>query len=382
MSKQNVAVASEPALGSARVERSERAQAQEAAVRVERLEFSYEKGGSKRAALNGVDFEVRPGEIFGLLGPNGCGKTTLFRILATLVRASAGEARIFGRDVVRDARAVRESIGVVFQAASLDGKLTVVENLRHQGLLYGYAGRELAARVDEMLARSGLADRAGERAERLSGGLRRRVEIAKGLLHRPRLLLLDEPSVGLDPGVRRDLWTQLAELRAAHGMTIVVTTHLLDEAERCDRIAIMDRGKIVALGAPSALKERIGGDVVTIGAREPAALRDAIRARFGGDPQVVDGAVRVERAAAHAWVSEIVDSFPAQIESVTVAKPTLEDVYVHETGHRFWDGEGSDERALGGGDRSVGGARRGTSTGVVRPEASAGDGAPTGRRDR
>ena len=322
-----------------------RADAAAAAVAVETLGFRY-GGAGGREALCGVGFDVRPAEIFGLLGPNGSGKTTLFRILATLVRPTAGAARIFGCDVVREARAVRESIGVVFQAPSLDGKLTVVENLRHQGLLYGFSGRELASRVDEMLARSGLADRAGERAERLSGGLRRRAEIAKGLLHRPRLLLLDEPSVGLDPGVRRDLWTQLAELRAAHGMTIVVTTHLLDEAERCDRIAIMDRGKIVALGAPAALKERIGGDVVTIGAREPAMLRDAIRTRFGGDPQVVDGTVRVERASAHAWVSEVVESFPGQIESVTVAKPTLEDVYVHETGHRFWDGARIDDAGI------------------------------------
>jgi ABC-2 type transport system ATP-binding protein len=362
LNKQNVAVASDRSLASPRIDGTDRAKTQDAAVRVERLEFAYGKAGATRPALRGVDFEIGAGEIFGVLGPNGSGKTTLFRILATLVRPSGGAAQIFGRDVVREARAVRESIGVVFQAPSLDGKLTVIENLRHQGLLYGYAGRALEARVDEMLARSGLADRAGERAERLSGGLRRRAEIAKGLLHRPRLLLLDEPSAGLDPGVRRDLWTQLGELRAAHGMTIVVTTHLLDEAERCDRIAIMDRGKVVALGAPAALKERIGGDVVTIGAREPAAMRDEIRARYGGDPQVVDGTVRVERAAAHAWVSEIVESFPGRIESVTVARPTLEDVYVHETGHRFWDGAQIDE---GGGAR----------TGESRP-----NGSPAGHR--
>ncbi|MFN0149793.1 MAG: ABC transporter ATP-binding protein [bacterium] len=308
-----------------------------AAVHAAGLEFAYKA----RAALRGVDFEVGASEIFGLLGPNGSGKTTLFRILATLMQPSAGSARIFGRDVVREQGAVRESIGVVFQAASLDGKLSVIENLRHQAMLYGLSGKTLASRVAEMLERAGLADRAGERAEHLSGGLRRRAEIAKGLLHRPRLLLLDEPSVGLDPGARRDLWTQLSDLRAAHGMTILVTTHLLDEAERCDRIAIMDAGKIVSIGAPSVLKETIGGDVVTIGAREPAALRDAVLARWGGDPQVVDGTVRVEHAAAHAWVTELVAAFPGQIDSVTVAKPTLEDVYVHETGHRFWDGAGA-----------------------------------------
>jgi len=302
-------------------------------VRVEGVRFAY----GKREALRDVTFDVARGEIFGLLGPNGGGKTTLFRILATLLPPAGGRALLFGRDAAREPAAVRERIGVVFQSPSLDGKLSVVENLRHQGHLYGISGRALAARVAEALERGGLADRARERAERLSGGLRRRVEIAKGLLHRPDLLILDEPSVGLDPGARRDLWREIGALRADRGITVLLTTHLLDEAERCDRLAILDRGALVALGTPDALKETIGGDVVTVRARDASRLRDAVSARFGVEATLVDGALRVERPRGAAWVAELSEAFPGEIESVTVSRPTLEDVFVRRTGHRFWE---------------------------------------------
>jgi ABC-2 type transport system ATP-binding protein len=318
-------------------ERARRAAlADEVAVRASGLAHAY----GSRVALRGVDFEVRRGERFGLLGPNGGGKTTLFRILATLVAPDAGRAEVLGLDATRNARAVRARIGVVFQSPSVDVQLTVVENLRCQGRLHGLSGRDLSSRIAEALERHGLADRARERVAHLSGGLRRRVELAKALLHRPEVLILDEPSIGLDPGARRDFWTRIDELRAERGVTVLLTTHLLDEADRCDRIAVLDRGAVVALGTPNALREAIGGDVVTLRARDAVALCGAIRARFGGAAAVVDGVVRIERTGAHAWAAQIADAFPDEIESVTVARPTLEDVFVRATGHRFRDENG------------------------------------------
>ncbi|MFQ5663578.1 MAG: ABC transporter ATP-binding protein, partial [Terriglobia bacterium] len=225
------------------------------AIEVDQLTHAY----GARTALQEVTCTVPPGEIFGLLGPNGSGKTTLFRILATLLSPTGGRARIFGDDVTQHPLAVRRRIGVVFQSPSLDGKLTAAENLRHQGHLYGLHGKELRHQVDEMLARINLADRRDERVEKLSGGLRRRLEIAKGLLHRPQLMLLDEPSAGLDAGARRDLRVYLRQLRDLHGVTVFLTTHLMDEAESSDRLGILDPGRLVGLGSPEALKKKIGG---------------------------------------------------------------------------------------------------------------------------
>ncbi len=303
------------------------------AIEVEKLSRSF----GDRPALQEVSFSVAAGEIFGLLGPNGGGKTTLFRILTTLLRASSGSARVFGDDVVRDRVAVRNRIGVVFQSPSVDLKLTVGENLRHQGHLYGLRGAALEKRMAEVLDRLGVSDRRHERVEKLSGGLRRRVEIAKGLLHRPALLLLDEPSSGLDAGVRRDLRAYLHQLRAQDGVTVCLTTHFMDEAESCDRLAILDRGRLVALGTPETLKSKIGGDVIVLEAREPERLRSEIQARFGNHINIVNGQVRLERPQGHRFVTDLVEAFPGQIEAVTVAKPTLEDVFIHETGHQFWE---------------------------------------------
>jgi len=303
------------------------------AIEVENLSRSF----GDRLALQDVSFSVAAGEVFGLLGPNGGGKTTLFRILTTLLRATSGSARVFGDDVVRDRVAVRNRIGVVFQSPSVDLKLTVVENLRHQGHLYGLRGAALAKRMAEVLDRLGIADRRNDRVETLSGGLRRRVEIAKGLLHRPNVLLLDEPSSGLDAGVRRDLRAYLHQLRDQDGVTVCLTTHFMDEAESCDRLAILDRGQLVALGTPETLKGRIGGDVIVLEAREPERLRSQIEARFGNHINIVNGQVRLERPQGHRFITDLVEAFPGQIEAVTVAKPTLEDVFIHETGHQFWE---------------------------------------------
>ncbi len=295
-----------------------------------------------RAALNGVSFDVRRAELFGLLGPNGSGKTTLFRILSTLMIPVGGRAEIMGFDVARDPNGLRRQIGVVFQAQSIDVKLTAAENLWHQGHLYGLHGASLKSRIAEMLGRVGLADRANEKAETFSGGMQRRLELAKGLLHHPSVLLLDEPTTGLDPGARRDLWQYLAILRDEERVTVIVTTHLMEEAERCDRLAILNQGKVVALGTPDDLKHEIGGDVIVLDAKNPDSLAERIRARFNLEAQVLHGQVRIERENGHRFITDVVEAFPGEIESISVSKPTLEDVFIRRTGHRFWTG-GEDE---------------------------------------
>ena len=302
-----------------------------ASVEVHGLVHDY---GEYRA-LRGVDFSVGQGEIFGLLGPNGGGKTTLFRILATLIRPAGGRALIFGRDVVREAREVRLSMGVVFQSPALDRKLTVRENLDVQGRLYGLGGETLRKAMDDMLQRLRLLDRAETRVDRLSGGLMRRAEIAKGLLHRPRLLLMDEPSSGLDPGARQDLWDLLGGLRESHGTTLLLTTHLMEEADRCDRLAILSEGTLVAEGTPRELKGEIGGDVIVITTPAPAEVRDGIEKRFGGPVRIVDGTVRIERPSGHELIPRIVEAFADRIDAVTLGRPTLLDVFIRKTGHRF-----------------------------------------------
>jgi len=216
------------------------------AIAVQGLVHRYEN----RTALDGVSFDVQPAELFGLLGPNGSGKTTLFRILSTLMLPVGGRAVILGHDSAKDPTQLRREIGVVFQAQSIDLKLTAAENLRHQGHLYGLRGSGLQSRVKEILERVGLADRARDMAETFSGGMQRRLELAKGLLHGPRVLLLDEPTTGLDPGARRDLWQYLRILRDEEHVTVLVTTHLMEETERCDRLAILNEGKLLALGTP------------------------------------------------------------------------------------------------------------------------------------
>jgi ABC-2 type transport system ATP-binding protein len=291
-----------------------------------------------REALAGISLDVAPGEALVLLGPNGSGKTTLFRILSTALLPTAGTARIFGADVVRRPGAARRAIGVVFQAPSLDRKLTAAENLRHQGRLYGLRGRELESRIAASLERLGVADRAGERIEQLSGGLARRVELAKGLLHRPRLLLLDEPTTGLDPAARREFAIYLDAVRTETGATVVLTTHTMDEAERGDRIALLDGGRLVALGAPAALKAEIGGDVITLQADDPERLARDIAACFGCAPQVVERAVRIELTRAHELVPRLVEAFPLAIRGLTLGKPTLDDVFIRRTGHSFHHG--------------------------------------------
>ncbi|MCG8405798.1 MAG: ATP-binding cassette domain-containing protein [Phycisphaerales bacterium] len=293
-------------------------------------------------ALDGVSFEVLSGDCFGLLGPNGSGKTTLFRILTTLLTPSGGRARICGHDIVTERSEARRQIGVVFQAPSLDIQLTSRENLRHHGHLYGMAGDELNGRIDEALQALNVADRAEQLVKTLSGGLRRRVELAKCLLHDPALLILDEPSTGLDPRARMELWRHLSRVQAEKNMTILLTTHFMDEAERCSRLAILDRGRLVVCGTPSELKQRIGGDCITIECDEPADLSRRINSQISVEPSVVNGAVRIETERGTALATEVMNRFGDELKAVTIGKPTLEDVFVHETGHSF-DTDAPDE---------------------------------------
>jgi ABC-2 type transport system ATP-binding protein len=285
-----------------------------------------------RTALRDVTFSVDVGRIFALLGPNGGGKTTLFRILATLLAPSEGTVLLFGHDVRTQAAAVRRAIGVVFQSPAIDHQLTVGENLWCHGHLYGLHGGELRQRMRESLEGVGLADRAGERTATLSGGQQRRVELAKALLTRPRALVLDEASTGLDPKARRDLWNQLVSLRDRHGTTIVLTTHLMDEAALCDRVAILDRGRLVASGPPASLTADVGGDVIWIATADAEAFAPRLQARFGITPTVVDGRVRLERPHGHEFVPAVIEAFPGEIDGVSVSRPTLDDVFVHHTG--------------------------------------------------
>ena len=308
-----------------------------AAVHTDRLTHRY----GARIALHELTLSVAPGEVVALLGPNGSGKTTLFRILSTLIPPQDGLAEIFGTGLEDPARRenVRRLIGVVFQSPSLDKQLSAEENLVYHGHLFGLRGAALRERVRELLARVDLLDRAGERVSAFSGGMRRRVEIAKGLINRPKLLLLDEPSTGLDPAARAEVWKHLQQVRAADGVTILLTTHLMDEADHCDRVAILDGGKLVAEGSPSSLKESVGGDVITLQTTDPARARDILRDRFQIAADIQDSHLRFERPRGHEFIPALIEALPGLVESVSVGKPTLEDVFLHATGRRFRAGD-------------------------------------------
>jgi ABC-2 type transport system ATP-binding protein len=292
-----------------------------------------------RVALDRLSFSVAPAQIFGLLGPNGSGKTTLFRILSTLMVPSGGTATIRGFNVAKEPGQVRQQTGIVFQSRSLDIKLTIEENLRHAGHLYGLSGKHLRLRIDDVLRRVALSDRRKDYVETLSGGMQRRVELAKGLIHSPAVLLLDEPTTGLDPGARLDLWQYLRMLRDEEGVTVLVTTHLMEEAEYCDRLAILSEGKLVALGSPEELKSTIGGDVVLFETENDNAahsLAARMTGQFNVAPTVLGNIVRLERENGHRFLTAVLDAFPGEVRAVSVSRPRLEDVFIQRTGHRFW----------------------------------------------
>lgn len=304
-------------------------------VEVEQLEFRY----GERVALRDVSFDVSAGEIFGLLGPNGGGKSTLFRVLSTLLPIQKGRAAIVSHDVANEPDEVRRSIGVTFQSPSLDGKLTVLENLRHQGHLYGLSGTSLKYRCTEVMQQLGVADRAKDFTEKLSGGLKRRVEIAKCLLHAPEVLLLDEPSSGLDPGARHSLWEILLGLRKESNVTILVTSHLMEEADRCDRLGVLDGGELIASGTPDELRAMVGGDSLTIQSENPESLKAKLEERFQAEVIQLGDSLRIERENGHELLAQIATHCEGEFQSLTLGKPTLEDVFIKLTGRDLSAGE-------------------------------------------
>lgn len=301
-------------------------------VTTKNLKLNY---GTQRA-LEDVSFSVEQGELFGILGPNGSGKSTMFRVLATIEEPQAGTATIGGLDVVSQAQQVRRLIGVVFQSQSLDKYLTVEENLSSQGHLFGLSGTNLKERITRLLDRLQLTDRRSSILKTLSGGMKRRVEIAKALLHDPKVLLMDEPTTGLDPVARMELWKYVDELRRETGVTVIVTTHLLDEAERASRLMLMHMGISVLQGTPAQLKSSIPGDVVLIESDDPEALRQGVFLHF--DKQkctVVDHHVRTIVENGPNFVTQVAAAFPQAVRGISYHKPTLEDVFLKETGARL-----------------------------------------------
>ena len=292
------------------------------------------RGG--REVLRGVSLEVRRGDIFGLLGPNGAGKSTLFAILAGLLRPDAGSFRLDGVAIAPGARALRARAGIVFQEPGLDGKLSAEENLRLAAALHRIPAAEARTRIARLLASAGLAARAREAVERLSGGLRRRLELARALVHAPELLVMDEPTVGLDAATFRAFWDGIETLRRADGTTVVLTTHRPDEAERCDRLAVLARGTIVACESPDALRARVAGDLIVVEADEPEAIARALAHELGLEARVRPDGVTVEREAGHALVPRIVEIFPrGRLRSVSLRRPTLADAYLAVTGEQL-----------------------------------------------
>jgi len=301
------------------------------AITVESLSHCY----GERVALDDVSCEFARGSICGVLGPNGSGKTTLFSILSSLVPTQSGQVTALGFDLRRHATEYRQQISVTFQAPALDRRLTVQENLLHQGHLYGLSGRVLAERSGELLEQFRVADRTGDIVDTLSGGLKRRVELAKCLLHDPQLLLLDEPSNGLDPGARHDLWQCLEELRAERGTTIVVATHLMEEAERCDALVLLDAGKVVASGSPSELRNEIPGETISIIASQPETLQQRIRESLQVDVRRTGELLRIQQEDCQTLLHELVDRFSGDFKTISLGKATLEDVFLARTGHRL-----------------------------------------------
>jgi ABC-2 type transport system ATP-binding protein len=310
-------------------------------------------------AVHGVSFTVPPGEVFGFLGPNGAGKSTTINMLCTLAMPTSGAARVSGFDVVTQRDAVRRHIGLVFQDTTLDVQLTAEQNLRFHAELYGIDSGVIAGRMDQMLAMVGLDDRRDHRVLTFSGGMKRRLEIARGLMHSPRVLFLDEPTIGLDPQTRSSIWRYIRALQASEGTTIFMTTHYMDEAELCDRIAIMDRGEIVVLDTPEALKAGVGADRVVLGTADDDAALAALRDRFGIDAAVAEGAVTFHVENGEAFVPRLFAELDIAITSVAVSRPTLDDVFMRHTGTTIRDAEtggaGDLNRAM---MRAMAGARR------------------------
>ena len=300
----------------------------DAAIATEQLVKRY----GEIEAVRGIDLSVMPGEIFGFLGPNGAGKSTTISMLCTLLRPTAGRAAVAGFDVARDPDSVRARIGLVFQDPALDEQLTARENLEFHAFLYDVPRAIRRQRINEVLTMVELLDRAASKVTTFSGGMKRRLEIARGILHSPEVLFLDEPTRGLDPQTRSHIWDYLRDLRRREGITIFMTTHYMDEAEFCDRIAIIDMGRIVALGTPDELKARVGGDVITIATADNAASATELASKFGVTPAVDNGTLRIEVSDGAALIPRMVRDLSAQVTAVTLRRPSLDDVFLKLTG--------------------------------------------------
>jgi ABC-2 type transport system ATP-binding protein len=310
------------------------------AIEVEALVKTY----GEVEAVRGVSFTVAPGEVFGFLGPNGAGKSTTINMLCTLARPTSGSARVSGFDIVGERDAVRRHIGLVFQDPTLDGQLTATQNLRLHAELYDIDPDSIPDRMDQMLEMVDLADRRDQPVLTFSGGMKRRLEIARGLMHSPRVLFLDEPTIGLDPQTRSAIWRYIRALQESGATTIFMTTHYMDEAEYCDRIAIMDRGEIVVLDSPEALKASVGDDRVVVGTVDDDAALDALRARFGIEATTAEGAVTFHVASGEAFVPRLFAELGVAITSVAVSRPTLDDVFLRYTGSTIRDAEATPDR--------------------------------------
>ncbi len=311
-------------------------------IEVKELSRNY----GKLVAVDRVSFQVMQGEIFGFLGPNGAGKTTTINMLCTLLKPTGGEATICGFNVLTERKQVRRCIGLVFQDSALDEYLTAEQNLRFHAYAYNIPKETREERITEVLGLVNLSDRRRSRVRTFSGGMRRRLEIARGLLHRPRVLFLDEPTIGLDPQTRRTIWDFVLQLRRQQNLTIFLTTHYMDEAEYCDRISVIDSGHIIALDTPEKLKDSLGGDVVTLVAEDNNSAVQELRERFNLSPEIQDGHITFSIPQGEIFLPRLIKNFTSPLTSVGIHRPTLDDVFLKLTGRAIRDTEAGEKEQL------------------------------------
>ncbi|MBE0433428.1 ATP-binding cassette domain-containing protein [candidate division WOR-3 bacterium] len=297
-------------------------------------------------AVDGVSFHVREGEIFGFLGPNGAGKTTTIKMLCTLTQPSRGRASIAGFDIIKEPTAVRRSLGIIFQDPSLDDRLTAYENLKFHAMIYKVPRRERKERIDRVLKMTELEDRRRDQVRYFSGGMKRRLEIARGLLHEPKILFLDEPTLGLDPQTRSRIWDYLHGLRRAKKMTLFLTTHYMEEAENCDRIAVIDHGRIVALDKPENLKSTLKGDIVTVRTQDDDLAQQALAEKYGVPVKHDASGLHFEMERGEEFIPRLIREFSVPVTAVSVRRPTLDDVFLKLTGREIREESASDKDRL------------------------------------
>lgn len=303
-------------------------------LRVDALRHAF----GDRTVLDGISFEVGRGELFGLLGPNGCGKSTTLRALTGLLVPDAGSLALAGEVTEGGSRLLRARMGVVFQSPSLDARLTARENLRLSAALYGIRGAEADRKVDEVLEAAELSNRGNDAVREYSGGMKRRLELSRALMHDPDLLVMDEPTTGLDESAFRKTWDRILHLRETRGLTVLFSTHRAEEAQLCDRVAIVDEGRVIAEGVPEALRQRVSGDVLTLDTATPESLLAEIKERFDVQPSLVDGRIVIEASRGHELIPRLVETLPAgSITALSMHRPTLADVFVQLTGRKLGD---------------------------------------------